>query len=136
MAQTDVLIIDDDQSWIRSVAHLLEDAGFSVEAAEDGEKALELLMTEHPALVISDVHLPGINGLELLRQFRQHDHQTPVLMVSAEDRVSIQERAMSDGANAFLRKPISASLLMCYVRLHLGDRRTLQREPGKNSDDW
>jgi CheY-like chemotaxis protein len=122
MQRADVLIVDDDQSWVQSVAQLLGDAGLTVRAASDGEQALDLLATEQPALVILDVHLPRVNGLELLRQFRQRDRRTPVVMISAEDQASIQDRAMSGGANAFLRKPISVSLLMRAVRRYLGNR--------------
>jgi DNA-binding response OmpR family regulator len=127
MERADVLIIDDDQSWVQSVSQLLDDAGLAVRAATDGEQALDLFATEQPALVILDVHLPRINGLELLRQFRQRDRQTPVLMISAEDQASIQDRAMSAGATAFLRKPISVALLMRAVRRYLGDRGVSQR---------
>ena len=112
---------------MQSVAQLLGDAGLTVRAASDGEQALDLLATEQPALVILDVHLPRINGLELLRQFRQRDRQTPVLMISAEDQASIQDRAMSAGATAFLRKPISVALLMRAVRRYLGDRGVPER---------
>jgi len=113
MQRADVAIVDDDQSWVQSVAQLLGDAGLTVRAASDGEQALDLLATEQPALVILDVHLPRINGLELLRQFRQ--------------QASIQDRAMSAGATAFLRKPISVALLMRAVRRYLGDRGVPER---------
>lgn len=130
MNRARVLIVDDDRSWVQSVVQLFDEAGFAVRAASDGEQALDLLATEQPALVILDVHLPRINGLELLRQFRQRDRQTPVLMISAEDQASIQDRAMSGGATAFLRKPVSVSVLMRAVRRYLGDRGVSERESG------
>jgi two-component system alkaline phosphatase synthesis response regulator PhoP len=122
MDGTDVLIIDDDQAWAGSVAQLLDDAGFVVRSASDGEQALELLATEQPALVILDVHLPCIGGMDVLREFRQRNRHTPVLMMSADDRASIQDRAMSEGATAFLRKPTSVPLLLRAVRRYLADR--------------
>jgi DNA-binding response OmpR family regulator len=127
MRRARVLIVDDDRSWVQSVVPFLDEAGLAVRAASDGEQALDLLATEQPALVILDVHLPRINGLELLRQFRRRDCRTPVLMISAEDHASIQDRAMSEGATAFLRKPVSVPLLMRAVRRYLGDRDISER---------
>jgi CheY-like chemotaxis protein len=121
MERASVLIVDDDRSWVQSVAQLLGDINLAVLTASDGEQALDLLATEQPALVILDFHLPRVNGLELLRHFRQRDRRTPVLMISAEDQASIQDRAMSGGATAFLRKPISASLLTRAIRRYVGD---------------
>ena len=129
MQRARIIIVDDDQAWVQSVAQLLDDAGLSVQAAYDGEQALDLLSTEDPSLVILDFHMPRINGLELLRQFREHDSHTPVLMISAEDQVSMQDRAMSEGATAFLRKPISASLLTRAIRHYVVDRRSLKSKP-------
>ena len=123
MDRTDVLIIDDDRTWLESISDLLDEAGLRVRSVTDGEQALDLLATERPALIISDVQMPRIDGLELLRQFRKRDRQTPVLMVSSEDQASIQDRAMSDGATAFIRKPVSVSLLMRAVSRYLGDDR-------------
>ena len=130
MDRTDVLIIDDDRTWLESISDLLDEAGFSVRSVTDGEQALDFLATEQPALVISDVQMPRIDGLELLRQFRKQDRRTPVLMMSAEDQASIQDRAMSEGANAFLRKPVSVSLLMRAVHRYLGDGGLSERRSG------
>jgi len=122
MERTDVLLVDDDRSWVQSVSELLDDAGYAVRAATDGEQALELLTNEPAAMVILDVHLPRISGIELLRQFRRHDRHTPVVMMSADDQASIQDRAMTEGATAFVRKPVSAVILLRAVRHYLGDR--------------
>jgi len=120
MDRADILIVDDDRSWTESVTRVLREAGFNVRSAHDGEQAIDLLEAGQPAMLILDVHLPGINGIEVLRQFRERDSQTPVLMVSAEDQASTQDRAMTAGACGFLRKPISTSLLLRAVRRYLG----------------
>ena len=129
MGRADVIIIDDDQSWLGTVKELLQNAGYRVHAVCDAEQALDLLATRQPAMVISDVHMPRIDGLELVRQFRSHDRSTPVVMISADDQASLQDRAMAAGATAFLRKPISAPLLMRAVRRYVGDA-----EAGKSGD--
>lgn len=122
MDRADVVIVDDDRPWTQAVGQVLHEAGFTVQTAGDGEQGLELLVEARPRLVILDVHMPRLDGMQLLRQFRQRDGQTPVVMISAEDQASIQDRAMSEGANAFLRKPISVSLLLRIVHRFLGER--------------
>lgn len=123
MDRADIFIVDDDKSWTESVAQLLRDAGFGVRFAHDGEQAIDLLEGQKPAMLILDVHLPQIDGIEVLRQFRRLDSQTPVLMISAEDQASTLDRAMAEGACGFLRKPISTSLLLRAVRRYLCAQR-------------
>lgn len=116
-----VLIVDDDVSWSETAAGALREAGFQVFVAHDGSKGAALLERESPTVVILDVHLPGSSGLDLLRELRQRDRLTPVLMVSADDQAAIQDRAMADGASAFLRKPVSLSLLLRAVQRQARD---------------
>lgn len=110
------LIVDDDVSWSETVAGVLRDAGFEVHVAHNGDQGAALLEREHPTVVILDVHLPGLGGLQLLHEFRQRDRLTPVVMVSGDDQAAIQDRAMAEGASAFLRKPVSLSLLLRAVQ--------------------
>ncbi len=110
-----VLIVDDDVSWSETAAEALRGVGFEVHLAHNGDQAAALLEREPPSVVILDVHLPGLSGLELLHQFRQRDRFTSIVMVSGDDQAAIQDRAMSEGASAFLRKPVSLSLLLRAV---------------------
>ena len=130
MAVNAVLIVDDDVPWSETAAGALRDAGFEVHLAHNGDQGASLLEREPPSVVILDVHLPGLSGLELLHQFRQRDRFTPVVMVSGDDQAAIQDRAMSEGASAFLRKPVSLSLLLRAVERQVmvsGNRRTRRR---------
>ena len=130
MAVNAVLIVDDDVPWSETAAEALRDAGFEVHLAHNGDQGASLLEREPPSVVILDVHLPGLSGLELLHQFRQRDRFTPVVMVSGDDQAAIQDRAMSEGASAFLRKPVSLSLLLRTVERQVkvsGNRRTRRR---------
>ena len=110
-----VLIVDDDVSWSETAAGVMRDAGFEVRVARNGDQGAALLEREPPSVVILDVHLPGQSGLQLLHEFRQRDRLTPVVMVSGDDQAAIQDRAMAEGASAFLRKPVSLSLLLRTV---------------------
>jgi DNA-binding response OmpR family regulator len=115
MSGSSVLIVDDDVPWTKTAAEALRDAGYTVFLAHDGDQGAVLLTRDTPTVVIIDVHLPGVNGLELLRDFRRKDRITPVVMVSGDDQTSIQDRAMAEGASAFLRKPISLAMLLRAV---------------------
>ena len=116
------MIVDDDVSWSETAAEALRGVGFEVHLAHNGDQAAALLEREPPSVVILDVHLPGLSGLELLHQFRQRDRFTSIVMVSGDDQAAIQDRAMSEGASAFLRKPVSLSLLLCAVERQIKAR--------------
>jgi two-component system response regulator MprA len=111
-----IAMIDDDRAWTDVAAAVLHDQGFEVQVAHDGVEALDLLATAQPVLVILDVHLPRMSGLRVLHEFRRHDLHSPVLMVSSDDQASLEGQAMSDGACAFLHKPIPLDLLLHAVR--------------------
>ncbi len=130
MSVNAVLIVDDDVPWSETAAGALREAGFEVHLAHNGDQGAALLEREPPSVVILDVHIPGLSGLELLHQFRQRDSFTPVVMVSGDDQAAIQDRAISEGASAFLRKPVSLSLLLRAVERQVkvsASRRTRSR---------
>lgn len=128
MSRVDVLIVDDDRSWAESVVELLRDSGFTTKIAGDAEEALDLIEKQAPGLIVSDVHMPRISGLELLRQVRRGGRQTPVLMMSADDQASIQNRAMLEGATAFLRKPVAGAMLLRAVKRLLGAHAAMEND--------
>lgn len=111
-----VAVIDDNFTWVETVSEVLAEAGFEVQAAGKEEEAVDLLDRLHPVLILLDVHLPWANGLDILREFRARNRTTPVLVVSADERASVREQAMRQGASGFLQKPISAAILLQAVR--------------------
>lgn len=122
-----ILVVDDSSAMRAYVrAALEEDAGFSVEVedATSGFEALRLLPRERFDLVIVDINMPNINGLELIsfiRKSRQH-HDTPVLVISTEGSDRDRERGLSLGAAAYLCKPFSSEALVQTVRRICGGR--------------
>lgn len=101
--------------------------GFSVQAAADGEAGLSALRSGQPELVILDVMLPGIDGLEVLRRIRQVDPNLPVLMLTARDTAEHQVAGFRGGADDYVTKPFSFDVLVARVRAHL--RRREQDSP-------
>jgi DNA-binding response OmpR family regulator len=122
MGADEITIIDGDREWLDAVMQRLTEEGYPVCFATRGEEASDLL-SHHtaPALVLLDADLPGFSGLHLLTEFRRRNVATPVLIISKEDRASLRGEALSSGANGFLQKPVTPSLLVAAVRRFLGN---------------
>lgn len=122
MSADEIAIIDDDREWVRSASQMLTEEGYPVCVATSGEEGSDLLArSTSPAIVVLDIHLPGYSGLHLLSQFRRQNAETPVLVLSDDDRASVRAEALSTGANGFLQKPLPPSLLLAAVRHFLRD---------------
>lgn len=116
MAARPIILIDDDRSWLNSAVELLRGEGFEVEAAEDGQRGLELLDHSMPMLIILDVHMPRLGGFDVLRELRRRGQRAPILMVSSEDQAVLMAQALAEGVTSFLRKPITADMLLRAIR--------------------
>ena len=103
---TRVLIVDDEPDILLMLRMSLEDEGHEVFMAPDGLAGLERLSEHHPDLVVLDVMMPGIDGVEVCRRIN-HD-RVKVVMLSARDDADTRERALAAGAVAYLTKPFSA----------------------------
>jgi UDP-3-O-[3-hydroxymyristoyl] N-acetylglucosamine deacetylase len=111
-----VLVVDDEASIRRSLEGVLKDEGFPVVLAEDGESAIRLLMTTRPALVLLDIWMPGMDGLETLRKIKEIHPDLPVVMVSGHATISTAIAATRLGAVDFLEKPLDLSGTIQLVR--------------------
>ncbi len=101
-----VLIVDDERTLARAIRAFLIEAGYVAEVAHDAESAVTLLPTLHPDLVISDVRLPGLNGIELLKQVRAFDATIAVVMMTAFGTIEEAVAAVKLGAFDYLKKPV------------------------------
>lgn len=117
-----VLLVEDDLAFRRSVAAYLEDSGFTVLEADDGLAALEILDQRSPDVIISDIRMPRMSGLELLEALQQRPNSAPVIMISGTaDKVLLAETTLS-GAAAYLTKPIAdLAMLETIARSLLGE---------------
>lgn len=108
-----VLVVDDDAVLRRVVRAVLEADGFRVLEAQDGEQGLALAASERPSVVILDVMMPGLDGVEVCRRI---DHQaTKVLMLTALGDVSTEVASLEAGASGYLTKPFSSMDLLDRV---------------------
>ena len=102
-----ILIIEDEEQLCRSVAEGLRIDGYETDICFDGDEGLCLCMTENYDLILLDLNLPGTDGLEILRQFREHNTNTPVLILSARDQIEDKVNGLDLGANDYLTKTLS-----------------------------
>jgi DNA-binding NtrC family response regulator len=101
-----VLIVDDERTLARAIKAFLTESGYEAEVAVDAEQALRLLETLRPDVVFSDVRLPGMDGIELLRRIRDFDPAVPVIIMTAHGTIEGAVEAVKLGAFDYLKKPV------------------------------
>jgi two-component system, OmpR family, alkaline phosphatase synthesis response regulator PhoP len=116
-----VLIVDDEPKIVRLVADYLERAGFGVRSARSGEEALMRARTEAPDLVILDLGLPGVDGLDVTRSLRRSG-DLPIIMLTARDDETDKLIGLELGADDYVTKPFSPRELVARVRAVLRRR--------------
>src|SRR2546423_9243862 len=115
-----ILIVDDDSGQRSLLDSFLRTQGFETVPVSSGERALEILRSEPVSMMISDVRMPGMTGLETLRRARQEHAVLPVLLVTAYAEIREAVGAMRDGALNYLSKPIDLDELLASVRQATG----------------
>jgi len=123
-AEPRILIVDDDPAQRSLLDSFLGSQGFLTVVVPSGERALEVLRSERVDVMISDVRMPGLSGLETLRRARQIRGGLPILMVTAHADIRDAVGAMRDGAVNYLSKPIDLDELLSSVRLAAGLSRS------------
>ena len=119
-----VLVVDDEPRIVRLVRDYLEHAGFSVLTASDGPGAVRTARTGHPDLVVLDLGLPGLDGLDVARSLRR-DGETPIIMLTARSEESDKLVGLELGADDYLTKPFSPKELVARVRAVLRRARSI-----------
>lgn len=107
-----VALIDDDRLWLETLADCLRDRGFEVRTALGGTRGLDLLDQGEIALAVVDFHMPDLDGMELLRHLRRRRRNVDVLLMSSDDDPTLPQRALAEGAAAFLNKSQSPRQLL------------------------
>jgi DNA-binding response OmpR family regulator len=116
---TTILVIEDDPSIRTGLRMNLGRAGYTVREAVDGDAALLALAAERPDMVLLDLMLPGVNGLEILRHIRQTDPALPIVILSALGNEQDKVNGLDLGANDYLTKPFSVAELLARARAAL-----------------
>jgi EAL domain-containing protein (putative c-di-GMP-specific phosphodiesterase class I) len=117
-----VLVVDDEHALARSVARVLSGAGYTVTTVGDGAAGIEALKRSEFDVILSDIQMPGMSGVDLLRLVREHDLDVPVVLMTADPRVETAAMAVELGALQYLVKPVPIDVLRAAIeraaRLH------------------
>jgi DNA-binding response OmpR family regulator len=118
-----VLVVEDDPSILRGLQMNLGLEGFKTICAHDGEEGLAMMRSHKPDLVLLDLMLPKLGGLDVIRQLRADDPDTPIIVLSAKDQEGDKVLALSLGADDYVTKPFSVVEVIARVRVALRRRR-------------
>jgi two-component system OmpR family response regulator len=120
-----ILLVEDENGVANFIRKGLEEEGYTIDLAVDGNEGFSLVTNKRYDLIILDIMLPGVNGIDLCRQIRQKDVQSPVLMLTARDSVKDKVLGLNSGADDYLTKPFSFDEFLARVRA------LLRRKPDK-----
>lgn len=127
MSSGQVLLVDDEEELRFSTSQALELHGLQVKAFSSGEEILSRVGFGFDGVVVSDIRMPGMDGMTLLHRIRELDHEIPVILVTGHGEVQLAVKAMREGAYDFIEKPFASQALAGVVR-HALDRRSLVLE--------
>jgi DNA-binding NtrC family response regulator len=122
-----ILVVDDDPYIQEALGDRLESLGYRVARASDGKQALELIDHQDPQMVFLDIEMPGMKGLDVLREIRTREKDFPVVMITAYGSIDLAVEAMKEGAYDFVPKPFKPSHIALVVEKAL-ERQRLRRE--------
>ncbi|HHY21342.1 MAG TPA: response regulator transcription factor [Bacilli bacterium] len=131
MAQK-ILVVDDEESIVELLKYNLEQAGFEVATALDGHRAFELVRSETFDLVILDLMIPGMDGLDVCKHMRINQITTPILMLTAKDDEFDKVLGLELGADDYMTKPFSPREVIARVRAIL--RRMILQKPSQDEN--
>ena len=120
-----VLIVDDEERIVQSIAGVLEDEGFQVAAAKSGEEAIGVFQKEEPDIVLLDIWMPEMDGIEVLKKLKRISSDCQVIMISGHATISTAMAAVKLGAFDFIEKPLSLDVLLTTIHRALDHQREL-----------
>ncbi len=123
-----LLVVEDERPLAETLRFNLEMEGYRVRTAEDGVEGLSMARALQPDLVLLDLMLPRLNGLDVLRGIREHS-QTPVLLLTARTSEADRVKGLDLGADDYITKPFSLAELKARVRVHLRRKQEVSVEP-------
>jgi two-component system, cell cycle response regulator DivK len=119
-----VLVVEDNEKNLYLISFILEKMGHRVIAARTGEEGVELALREQPALILMDIQLPGINGLETTRRIRgaEKGADVPIIALTSYALVGDREQVLSAGCTGYIEKPINPETIMGEIDKYLSGK--------------
>jgi two-component system response regulator (stage 0 sporulation protein F) len=118
-ARRRVLVVDDEAEVVDVLKEHFEET-YDVDTASDGKRALKLIRTRRPEVILLDIHMPGLNGLEVLKRIQKVDGKPVVIVVTANEDTDVAAQAMSQGVFSYVPKPFDFQYLDHLVAVALG----------------
>ena len=115
MSQLKILLVDDEQEFVSALAERLELRGYQVTAVNSGEAALQTFESEVPDIVVLDLKMPGLNGLDVLKQINSRFEYIPVLLLTGYGSTKDGMKGMHYGAYDYLMKPLNIDDLIAKI---------------------
>src|SRR6478609_4616331 len=119
-----ILVIEDETKVGCFIKRALEEESYAVDLCEDGAKGLEMALATNYDLLVVDVMLPSMSGLDVLKNIRRERIHTPVLILSAQSQIDQRVKGLDSGADDYLTKPFSIDELLARIRVLLRRKRT------------
>jgi DNA-binding response OmpR family regulator len=110
------MIIEDDEEMRSLLKDFFEEEGFEIASVSNGVDALRMLSMDHFDLVITDIRMPGVTGLDILPRIRRLKPETPIIVMTAYGSDDVRRRSLERGATIYLEKPIHLSQLRTVIR--------------------
>lgn len=120
-----ILVVDDEPHMVRLLKNFLALKGYDVDTAENGLEAIEKVKTTHPQIVLLDIIMPGIGGMDTLKKIKEIDPAAIIIMISALIDEELAKRALELGAADYIGKPIDMSYLEAFLMIKSVDVRAL-----------
>jgi two-component system, OmpR family, response regulator MprA len=134
-ARPQILVVDDERAVREALGRALELGGFDVALAADGKEGLGLVEREAPDVIVLDLMMPGLDGLQACRIMRARGDRTPILMLTARTEVSSRVQGLDAGADDYLVKPFALEELLARLNALLRRHRSDKREPELSFND-
>ncbi len=115
-----ILIVDDEEDICNTLSDFLTECGYEVLQATSGEEAIRLVKAARPHLILLDIRMPEMDGLEILRRVRAVDQEVGVIMITAFTDLTIAQESLKSGASDFVTKPIDLDYLETSIRVKIG----------------
>ena len=122
-----ILVVDDDPYIQQALEDRIVAMGYGVLVSADGKQALELVERHRPQLVLLDIEIPGLKGLDVLKEMRRRELDVPVIMITAYGSIDLAVQAMKEGAYDFIPKPFKSGHIGLVVQKAM-ERQRLRRE--------